>query len=210
MKWLAIVVSITALAFASAAGAAQHHSARWHHLSLEQKRTVVVKTIARERSPLRWWLHHRTRLPASASAPLVYCTSVGTQLPGAICVHAYRMVNAVHVLRRIDGHLAAIAWKTAHAEELAAWSSVPGWLHGAFACIHRYEGSWTSNTGNGYYGGLQMDLAFQSRYGADYLARWGTADNWPVWAQQKAAARAYVSGRGFYPWPNTARACGLI
>jgi hypothetical protein len=24
------------------------------------------------------------------------------------------------------------------------------------------------------------------------------------------AERAYRSGRGFYPWPNTARACGLI
>src|SRR5438876_5647928 len=24
-------------------------------------------------------------------------------------------------------------------------------------CIHHYEGSWTANTGNGYYGGLQMD-----------------------------------------------------
>ena len=27
----------------------------------------------------------------------------------------------------------------------------------AFLCIHRYEGAWNSNTGNGYYGGLQMD-----------------------------------------------------
>jgi hypothetical protein len=24
------------------------------------------------------------------------------------------------------------------------------------------------------------------------------------------AERAYRSGRGFYPWPNSARACGLI
>ena len=31
-----------------------------------------------------------------------------------------------------------------------------GWL-----CIHRYEGAWNSATGNGYYGGLQMDVGFQ-------------------------------------------------
>lgn len=87
---------------------------------------------------------------------------------------------------------------------------VPAFLADAFTCIHRFEGSWTANTGNGYYGGLQMDIGFQSRYGAAYLKRWGTADNWPVWAQLDAAARAYRSGRGFWPWPNTARLCGLI
>jgi hypothetical protein len=83
-------------------------------------------------------------------------------------------------------------------------------LTSAFMCIHRYEGSWTSNTGNGYYGGLQMDHGFMRRYGAEFFARWGTADNWPAWAQIEAAARAHHSGRGFTPWPNTARICGLI
>jgi hypothetical protein len=87
---------------------------------------------------------------------------------------------------------------------------IPPWLNDAFLCIHRYEGGWGANTGNGYFGGLQMDLTFQGHYGADFLRRWGTADNWPVWAQLQAAVRAYQSGRGFYPWPNTARACGLI
>jgi hypothetical protein len=87
---------------------------------------------------------------------------------------------------------------------------IPAQLNSAFQCIHHYEGAWDSNTGNGYYGGLQMDRPFQSRYGADFVERWGTADNWPAWAQLLAATRAYRSGRGFYPWPNTARACGLI
>jgi hypothetical protein len=76
-------------------------------------------------------------------------------------------------------------------------------------CIHRYEGSWDANTGNGYYGGLQMDLPFQRAYGWKYLQRWGTADNWPSWAQIDAARRAYYSGRRWTPWPNTARMCGL-
>ena len=102
--------------------------------------------------------------------------------------------------------LAAVAVST-HA---LSGPDVPAWLSDAFQCIHRYEGAWTSNTGNGYYGGLQMDVPFQARYGGDFLARWGTADNWPVWAQIQAAADAYRSGRGFTPWPNTARACGLL
>lgn len=95
------------------------------------------------------------------------------------------------------------------AKERAA-RSIPQWLVDSFSCIHGYEGAWDADTGNGYYGGLQMDLSFQSIYGAEFLARWGTANKWPVWAQLKAAVRAYQSGRGFYPWPNTARACGLI
>jgi hypothetical protein len=83
-------------------------------------------------------------------------------------------------------------------------------LASGFLCIHNFEGPWTANTGNGYYGGLQMDWGFMRSYGGDFLARWGTADNWPVWAQIEAASRAHRSGRGFTPWPNTARACGLI
>jgi hypothetical protein len=102
--------------------------------------------------------------------------------------------------------LAAVAVAEHRLDGLA----IPAWLNDSFLCIHLYEGAWNANTGNGYYGGLQMDLTFQSRYGADFLHRWGTADKWPVWAQLQAAARAYQSGRGFYPWPNTARACGLI
>jgi len=84
-----------------------------------------------------------------------------------------------------------------------------GWL-----CIHRYERhpgqGWATRTGNGYYGGLQMDISFQRAYGPELLRRKGTADNWTAIEQMWVAERAYQSGRGFYPWPNTARYCGLI
>lgn len=108
--------------------------------------------------------------------------------------------------RSADGALAVAL----HARAQAATPSIPAFLEQAFLCIHRYEGAWDANTGNGYYGGLQMDVGFQSLYGGDYLRKYGTADRWPVWAQLDAAARAYRSGRGFGPWPNTARACGLL
>jgi hypothetical protein len=88
--------------------------------------------------------------------------------------------------------------------------AIPAALHDSFLCIHRFEGAWDSNTGNGYYGGLQLDRSFQSLYGPEFLDRFGTADHWPVWAQLEAAVRAYQSGRGFTPWPNTARVCGLL
>jgi hypothetical protein len=81
--------------------------------------------------------------------------------------------------------------------------------HRAWLCIHRYEGSWTDR-GAPYYGGLQMDIAFQQRYGSLLLRLKGTADHWTPLEQMWVAEKAYRSGRGFYPWPNTARSCGLL
>jgi hypothetical protein len=128
--------------------------------------------------------------------------------PGHIS-RSYRLLNSAggsELLRawQSRGALAALAVaRHGHAP-------LPATLVRAFSCIHAYEGSWTANTGNGYYGGLQMDVSFEHRYGPEFVRRWGTADNWPVWAQLQAAVRAYQSGRGFWPWPNTARLCGLI
>jgi hypothetical protein len=81
--------------------------------------------------------------------------------------------------------------------------------HAAWLCIHRHEGAW-NDPNPPYYGGLQMDLSFQRMYGRDLLRRKGTADRWTPLEQMWVAERAYRLGRGFYPWPNTARACGLI
>ena len=79
----------------------------------------------------------------------------------------------------------------------------------AFACIHRFEGAWDANTGNGYYGGLQMDATFERQYGAALLRRFGHANHWPAADQVAVAIRAFKSGRGFGPWPQTRRSCGV-
>lgn len=79
----------------------------------------------------------------------------------------------------------------------------------AWRCIQRYEGAW-NDPHPPYYGGLQMDIHFQRLYGRELLRRKGTADRWTPIEQIWVAERAYRSGRGFYPWPNTARYCGLI
>lgn len=84
------------------------------------------------------------------------------------------------------------------------------WLANA-DCIYRHErgaDGWATRTGNGYYGGLQADLAFQRAYGLTYLRRWGTADSWPWWAQLHMGYRGWLA-RGWQPWPLTSKACGL-
>ena len=76
-------------------------------------------------------------------------------------------------------------------------------------CIHRWEGSWT-DPNSPYYGGLQMDLAFQRAYGPRLLRHKGTANHWAPYEQMWVAERAFKAGRGFHPWPLTALRCGLI
>jgi hypothetical protein len=76
-------------------------------------------------------------------------------------------------------------------------------------CIHSGEGAWSAATGNGYFGGLQMDRTFMATYGRPLLQRFGPAHRWPPYAQVAVAEVAYYSGRGYGPWPNTRRRCGL-
>jgi hypothetical protein len=76
-------------------------------------------------------------------------------------------------------------------------------------CIHHFEGAW-NDPDPPYYGGLQMDLGFQRTYGRHLLATKGPANKWTPLEQMWVAERAHRAGRGFYPWPNTARYCGLI
>lgn len=75
-------------------------------------------------------------------------------------------------------------------------------------CIHRYEGSWT-DPGAPFWGGLQMDMSFQASYGGYLLRTKGTADRWTPLEQMWVAEKA-IASRGFSPWPNTARVCGLL
>lgn len=109
------------------------------------------------------------------------------------------------VLATVTASLSLFA-TTGNAQAAPSYSS----LVRAFVCIHQREGAWNANTGNGYYGGLQMDYDFMRAYGEEFLRAWGPAHNWPPSIQIAVAIRAYFSGRGFYPWPNTARRCGLI
>jgi hypothetical protein len=101
----------------------------------------------------------------------------------------------IQLWKRIAANMRRIAQNPPHKAQ---------WL-----CIHRYEGAW-NDPNPPYYGGLQMDYGFMATYGRHLLRRKGTADGWTPLEQMWVAERAHRSGRGFYPWPNTARYCGLI
>lgn len=76
-------------------------------------------------------------------------------------------------------------------------------------CIHNGEGTWTSNTGNGYYGGLQFAQGTWDRNGGQQYA--SRADLATPLQQMWTAENAWKeSGGSFAQWPNTARACGLL
>jgi hypothetical protein len=83
-----------------------------------------------------------------------------------------------------------------------------GWL-----CIFRHERhpaqGWRTYTGNGFYGGLQMDLGFQRRYGLWLLRRKGPAHRWTA-IEQIWVAEHGRRVQGWYAWPNASRSCGLI
>lgn len=93
---------------------------------------------------------------------------------------------------------------------------VPRWQ--AWQCIARYESAkeWDMSpdtrpsSGGAYWGGLQMDAGFMQTYGADMIRRHhgGLANTWTAVEQITVANRAWQT-RGFEPWPNTSRDCGL-
>ena len=87
-------------------------------------------------------------------------------------------------------------------------STLPVPHRSAWLCIHRFEGSWT-DSGDPYWGGLQMDRSFMSTYAPRWLLRKGWANSWTPTEQMWVAERSFRT-RGFGPWPNTARYCGLL
>lgn len=119
------------------------------------------------------------------------------------------------------GHALAEPARGGHAVlELAPVGDVRAWL-----CIHNGtpmrggaahtdgsgEGPW-NDSGDPYWGGLQMDRGFMAAYGADVIREHhgGLADTWTPREQMVVAERARASGRGYHPWPLTAARCGLL
>lgn len=170
------------------AGTGKAHRLSGHPGSTEAKLKLAKRQVAHDRAALAAVTFHRWSLMSPK--------------PAAAVVHRWWLERDKAYVAYLERRL-----QTAFASS---------WLVRAFLCIHYNprtgsgEGSWTANTGNGYYGGLQMDYSFMRSYGARLLASKGTADRWTPAEQIAVAIAAYRSGRGFYPWPNTARACGLI
>jgi hypothetical protein len=108
----------------------------------------------------------------------------------------------------------AAEWRVQRADALAQTGRHPPHLAG-WRCIQRHETAppypgWRTDSGNGYFGGLQLDRRFQVTYAAWLYRRKGTAENWTSLEQIWTAEFARTHGRGFAPWPRTAKACGLL
>jgi len=66
--------------------------------------------------------------------------------------------------------------------------------------------NWHANTGNGYYGGVQMDLTFWRRYGGTaYAARPDLASR----ESQVVVAERGLAVQGWAAWPACSRRLGL-
>lgn len=183
--WLAVVTAALALTVATSALGGGHEGngkgkqhARWHSLSLEQKRNVVAAAVKKERTTVRWWVTHRGRMTANARVPLVYCRAIGIRAPGAVCAKAQRLIKDLRLLRRIDAKIAA-----ARAAQLLA--SFPP-HHALWMCIHAGEGRWDdpNSGGNGHWGGLQMTPGWGGLFT-------GTADHYSQAQQEWFAETGY-------------------
>jgi hypothetical protein len=154
-----------------------------HSLAVIHRKTVVRREIR--------WLHRRT---AHLSQTIRFTGVRRARLGGTLNA----LLQERLVWRRRYVPLRAIQERPPR-KRFDRWN--------AWMCIHRHEGAW-NDAGGPYYGGLQMDIGFQRAYGAYLLRTKGTADNWTPVEQVAVAERAYKE-RGFSPWPNTARSCGL-
>jgi hypothetical protein len=89
----------------------------------------------------------------------------------------------------------------------AVASTGGGAFTGIWACIARYEsgGNPATDTGNGFYGGLQFTLGTWYANGGS-----GNPANASA-AEQQAIANNVVanSGGSYGAWPNTSRMCGV-
>ena len=82
-------------------------------------------------------------------------------------------------------------------------STANGGFAGALSQLRSCEGSYTSNTGNGYYGAYQYDISTWANFGG-----YANASLAPPAVQDEKAWQTYKS-RGWSPWPSCSRKLGL-
>jgi hypothetical protein len=185
-SWLPVLAVALALAAAACvlprADARPQREARFARLTSLERAGVTARVVQLRDEVWRWRRLMGRPVPSYAGS-LTHSTSLG---------------YAHWVLRLWARRADAARRQAQHPPHLSAW-----------LCIHRGEASW-GDPNPPYYGGLQMDYEFQQTYGRELLQRKGTADHWTPLEQMWVAERAFRSGRGFYPWPNTARYCGLL
>src|SRR4029077_8860253 len=109
----------------------------------------------------------------------------------------HRWRRDLHYLMRVRHR----AWLTLHPVVHVypqAVSHLSMWL-----CIHSKEGAWNANTGNGYYGGLQMTSGWGGVGRPDLLSEQGQI----ALAEREYARSGYSLGWLRSQWPNTSYGC---
>lgn len=90
----------------------------------------------------------------------------------------------------------------------APCSKPPGPVYGVWDLLAQCESgqNWATNTGNGYYGGLQEDMTFWRNHGGlQYAARPDLASR----AAQIAVAERGLAVQGWGAWPFCSRRIGV-
>jgi len=148
---------------------------------------------------------------APASAQLIAhprCSSLDCRMVSQKqnLAHAKYLCNrGRHIVKRWGCH--AVKWLTKELNEtkeamrprVAALSHYSGWM-----CIHAREGSWNAQTGNGYYGGLQMSYGWAGRVSNAALL---SPDAQVAAAEAEAAEHRWDYGWMASQWPNTFPPC---
>ena len=85
----------------------------------------------------------------------------------------------------------------------------PDWYRAAL-CIHRHEGAWNANTGNGYYGGMQFLATTWKSVGGVVRPDFATPREqlYRAWLVYRRDGSHWWIGDGG-EWGDSARACGL-
>jgi hypothetical protein len=213
-----LVISATML-MASATPAIAHSNSGSRTVKIERQIKQLKKHKNKYEGAIRFWSNkkHRWMLhPRQSEKP---CWKLKLRGPLQLCIIGRRSVRgSSQKLKFVERRIQELSILIQPIGNRSHWE-----------CIYSYEhgpGGWSTNTGNGYYGGLQMDLDFQRAHGLDLLLRKGTANNWTIHEQMVVAERArrgiqttrvgsrvvltQHSPRGYYPWPRTARFCDLI
>jgi hypothetical protein len=116
--------------------------------------------------------------------------------------YAERHIRSVSFLRWDDR-----LWAKRHAAAKHLVARARTTIHVAlWLCIHKGEGAWNDDTGNGYYGGLQMTSGWGGVARPDLLspqAQMALAERGLQAAIRKGDEIAWLEGQ----WPNTSPPC---
>jgi hypothetical protein len=181
-----LLASAVLFAFCGSAALGAQHAERTSHAARRSGRTAALRYLEgklQRYEALTWHWQELAGMPRTQTAGRTLAAMAVSDLEQTVKTWQRRAQTAHRVAQ--------------HPPHLQDWM-----------CIHRYEGAW-NDVGGPYWGGLQMSLSFQETYGSRLFKTKGTADHWTPLEQMWTAEKALRS-RGFWPWPNTARLCGLI